>query len=143
MMAGGKQVTPEYNVSALAAMEISRCGAVSWRNNVGSATAGRVVKRYNKDGKSYAVVENPRHIDFGLANGSGDRIGLFSQLITPDMVGDKIARFCNFEMKTETGRVRKEQVGFHEYVYGAGGYSGFIRCDQDVGRILRGEKVGP
>lgn len=138
-----KKVKPEYNVSAEAAMEISRLGAVSWRNNVGSATAGKVVKRYKKDGKEYAVIENPRHIDFGLAAGSGDRIGLVSQVITADMVGKKVARFCNFEMKTATGRAREKQVHWHNYIYAAGGYSGFIRCNDDVGRILRGEKVDP
>ena len=139
----GKAVTPEYNVSASASMEISRCGAVSWRNNVGSATAGKVVRRYTQNGKSYAVVENPRHIDFGLSAGSGDRIGLISQTVTDDMVGSVVARFCSFEFKTATGRARKEQVAWHDFIWNAGGYSGFIRCDDDVGRVLRGDKVDP
>lgn len=141
-MAGGA-VTPEYNVSASAAMEISRLGAVSWRNNVGSATAGKVVRRYTQNGKSYAVIENPRHIDFGLAQGSGDRVGLISQTVTDDMVGSVVARFCSFEFKTSTGRASKEQVAWHDFVHRMGGYSGFIRCDDDVGRVLRGEKVDP
>lgn len=138
-----KGVTPEYNVSAMAAMEITRLGALSWRNNVGSATAGRVVKRYKKDGKEYAVIESPRHIDFGLATGSGDRIGLFTQTITEDMVGQKVARFCNFEMKTAKGKARDQQINWHNFIYAAGGYSGFIRCNEDVARILSGEKLDP
>lgn len=138
-----EKMTPEYNVSASASMEISRLGAVSWRNNVGSATAGKVVRRYKQNGKEYAVVENPRHIEFGLAPGSGDRIGLVSQVVTSDMVGEKIARFCNFEMKTANGKAREKQVHWHNFIYGAGGYSGFIRCDDDVGRVLRGEKIDP
>ena len=141
-MAGGA-VTPEYNVSAAASMEISRLGAVSWRNNVGSATAGKVVRRYTQNGKNYALIENPRHIDFGLAPGSGDRVGFLSQNVTHDMVGDVVARFCSFEFKTETGRASKEQRSWHDFVHRSGGYSGFIRCDEDVGRVLRGVKVDP
>lgn len=134
---------PEYNVSAEASMEISRCGGVSWRNNVGSATAGKVVRRYKQNGKEYAVIESPRHIDFGLAVGSGDRIGLISQIVTPDMVGGKVARFTSFEMKTATGKARQQQINWHNFVYDAGGYSGFIRSDADVRRVLAGEKVDP
>lgn len=138
-----EKMTPEYNVSAKAAIEISRLGALSWRNNVGSATAGKIVKRYKQNGKEYALIENPRHIDFGLAKGSGDRIGLITEIVTQDMVGLKVARFCNFEMKTEKGRAREQQVNWHNFIHAAGGYSGFIRSNEDVERILRGEKVDP
>jgi hypothetical protein len=118
-------------------------GAVSFRNNVGSAWAGRKVKEYTKDGKRYAVIENPRWIKFGLTEGSADRIGWKTITVTADMVGRKIAQFLSLEVKTAKGVAREKQVKWHNAVYDAGGLSGFVRCKDDVGRVINGERVDP
>lgn len=133
----------EGNVQNEGRMMASKYGAVTFRNNVGSATAGKVVRRYTKDGKRYSVVENPRHIDFGLVEGSGDTIGWKSVKITADMVGKAIAQFVSIEYKTTKGRPSKAQLIWHDNVSRAGGLTGFARCDDDVSRILSGEKVDP
>lgn len=131
----------EGNVQAHGRMEASKAGAVTFRNNVGGAWSGKKVKEYSKNGKKYAVIENPMWIKFGLVEGSGDTIGWKSITITPDMVGMKIAQFLSIEYKTATGRARDKQVKWHEVVSKAGGLSGFARNNDDVRRIIAGEKL--
>lgn len=138
----GKQRS-EGNVSNDAAIVVSKEGGKSFRNNVGGAWSGKKVSEYTKGGKRYAVIENPRWITFGLIKGSADRIGWKTVTITADMVGRKIAQFLSLEMKTETGRARKDQITWHENVWRDGGLTGFVRCDDDVRRIMDGEKVDP
>lgn len=137
------QSRSEANVSGDAAIEASRMGAVSFRNNVGSAWAGRKVKEYTKGGKRYAVIENPRWIKFGLTEGSADRIGWKTVTITADMVGSKIAQFLSLEVKAAKGVAREKQVKWHNAVCDAGGLSGFVRCKDDVVRVINGERVDP
>lgn len=138
----GKQRS-EGNVSNDAAIVVSKEGGKSFRNNVGGAWSGKKVSEYTKGGKRYAVIENPRWIDFGLIKGSADRIGWLPVKITADMVGQTIARFLSLELKTKTGKPRKEQITWHENVWRDGGLTGFCRNDDDVRRVLAGEKVDP
>ena len=133
----------EANVSNDAAITVSKDGGKSFRNNVGGAWTGKKVKEYTKDGKRYAVIENPRWIDFGLMKGSGDRIGWLPVKITAEMVGQVFARFLSLEIKTATGRARKDQITWHENVWRDGGLTGFCRNDDDVRRVLGGEKIDP
>jgi hypothetical protein len=121
-------------------MAASRHGAVTFRNNVGGAWAGRKIKTLpNGD----AIIRQARWIDFGLCPGSGDTIGWRSVTVTPDMVGKTIAIFASIEYKDDTGRARPDQVKWHDVVCRAGGLSGFARSDDDVRRILDGERIDP
>lgn len=130
----------EINQQKLNQMRASQLGARVWRNNVGGAWSGQKVKALpNGD----IILRNPRWIDFGLAKGSGDDIGFYPVTITSDMVGTVIAQFLNLETKTLTGRSRDDQVKWHEFIHNNGGLSGFARCENDVDRILKGEKVDP
>lgn len=133
----------EANVSGDGAVTVSKEGGKSFRNNVGGAWTGKKVKEYTKNGKRYAVIENPRWITFGLFKGSGDRIGWKSITVTADMVGKKFAQFLSLEFKDEKGRARKDQITWHENVWRDGGLTGFCRNDDDVRRVLSGEKVDP
>ena len=132
-------MTNEQNVQATGRIMASKCGAVSFRNNVGGAWSGRKVGTL-KNGDT--VIRKARWIEFGLVKGSGDTIGWKSVTITPDMVGQKVAQFLSLEYKTDDGRARPDQVNWH-VVHAAGGLSGFARCDDDVRRIISGEKVDP
>tara|TARA_R110000851_G_scaffold62675_4_gene143564 strand:+ start:217 stop:618 length:402 start_codon:yes stop_codon:yes gene_type:complete len=133
-------MTNEQNVQATGRIMASKCGAVSFRNNVGGAWSGRKVGTL-KNGDT--VIRKARWIEFGLVKGSGDTIGWKSVTITPDMVGQKVAQFLSLEYKTDDGRARPDQVNWHNVVHAAGGLSGFARCDDDVRRIISGEKVDP
>ena len=59
------------------------------------------------------------------------------------MVGQVFARFLSLEIKTATGRARKDQITWHENVWRDGGLTGFCRNDDDVRRVLGGEKIDP
>lgn len=138
----GKQ-TPEYNVKASGRLAASKCGAVTFENPVGGAWVcpPSKWKKSKRNGVPVVILENPRWIAYGLAPGSGDTVGWITQEITPDMVGQKIARFVSIEYKTNNGKPGKGQSEWHNAVHSAGGYSGFARNDGDVRDILSGVKV--
>lgn len=79
-------------------------GVRLFRNNVGAAKA-----------------QSGQWIKFGLHKGSSDFIGWRSVVITPDMIGKRIAQFIGVEIKTPTGRISPEQQGFLEEVNEWGG----------------------
>ena len=130
----------EGNVQADGRMMASKCGAVTFRNNVGGAWSGRKVGVL-KNGDT--VIRNARWIDFGLVKGSGDTIGWKTVTITPDMVGNDIAQFLSIEYKTDDGKTRPDQITWDRNVWNAGGLTGFARSDDDVRRIIAGEHILP
>lgn len=77
-----------------------------------------------------------RLVTFGLARGSADLIGWRSVLVTPDMVGRRLAVFCSIEIKTPTGRIRPEQQAWLGVVQGAGGIAGVARSVPDALQII-------
>ena len=76
--------------------------------------------------------EDGRHVRYGLLVGSGDLIGWRSVLITPDMVGQRIAQFVSVEVKTHKGAVRPEQQVWADNVRKAGGIAVIARSVEDV-----------
>jgi hypothetical protein len=73
-----------------------------------------------------------RLVTFGLARGSADLIGWRSIVVTPDMVGRRLAVFTSIEVKTPTGRVRPDQQAWLGVVRGAGGIAGIARSVTDA-----------
>lgn len=53
-----------------------------------------------------------RRVNFGLFKGSSDNIGWESIIVTPDMVGKRIAIFKAVESKTPEGKLKPEQENF-------------------------------
>ena len=78
-----------------------------------------------------------RPVQFGLARGSADLIGLRTVTITPEMVGQRVAVFTSIEVKTSTGRVTPEQQNWLHMVRRAGGIAGVARSVRDAEEILR------
>ena len=103
----------------------SRYG-VLFRNNTGVAYQG---KKMTYNGR--VVINEPRPVKFGLCIGSSDLIGWTEITITPDMVGKKIAVFTAVEVKTERGKISKEQINFIKQVRKAGGYANVSRMVDD------------
>lgn len=68
-----------------------------------------------------------RLVTFGLARGSADLIGWRTVVVTPDMVGQRIAVFTSIEVKTPTGRLTPAQQAWLGVVRGAGGIAGVAR----------------
>jgi len=77
-----------------------------------------------------------RLVTFGLARGSADLIGWRSVVVTPDMVGRRLAVFCSIEIKTATGRLRPEQQAWLGVVQDAGGIAGVARSVADAEAVL-------
>jgi len=77
-----------------------------------------------------------RLVTFGLAKGSADLIGWRTIVVTPEMVGRRIAVFTSIEVKTPTGRVRPEQQAWLGVVRGAGGIAGIARSVPDALQIV-------
>lgn len=108
-------------------------GARVFRQNVGQAWAGRVVER----GPRHIVLADPRPFHAGLCVGSSDLIGWHPMIVTPEMVGEPLARFVAIEAKTKRGRPTPEQIRFVEAVKAAGGSAGIARSTDEAVRILR------
>ena len=77
-----------------------------------------------------------RPVQFGLARGSADLIGWRSVVITPEMVGQRVAVFTSLEIKTPTGRLTPAQQAWLGAVHNAGGIAGVARSVRDANEIL-------
>jgi len=77
-----------------------------------------------------------RMVQFGLARGSADLIGWRTLVVTPDMVGQRIAVFTSLEIKTPTGRLTPVQRNWLGAVQQAGGIAGVARSVGDALRII-------
>ncbi len=78
-----------------------------------------------------------RLVTFGLARGSADLIGWRTVVVTPEMVGQRIAVFTSIEVKTPTGRVAPAQQHWLQAVRTAGGIAGIARSVRDSEDIVR------
>jgi hypothetical protein len=88
-------------------------------NPNGLAVAGKVVKRFQDNGKSYVVIENPRQIKFGMGEGTGDLIGF------------KNEKFLSVELKVGRDTLRPEQKNWIEVVSKYGGIAGVVKDSVD------------
>jgi len=110
----------ESNTLRAAMLAISAAGGVVFRNNVG-----------------LAVYPDGTRVRYGLAPGSSDLIGWRSVVITPEMVGQRVAVFVAVEVKTATGRATPQQLNFIQQVQQAGGIAGIVRsADEARGLML-------
>ena len=79
-----------------------------------------------------------RLAQFGLARGSADLIGWRTIVVTPEMVGQRIAVFTSLEIKTPTGRLTPVQRNWLGAVDQAGGIAGVARSVADAVNLLKG-----
>lgn len=87
------------------------------------------------------LLRQARTFDTGLPKGFHDVFGWVEVTITPDMVGQKIARFTSFDTKSETGRKTPEQVAFANAVNNSGGRAGFARSVEEARAIIGGNNA--
>lgn len=107
-----------------------------FRNNTGTGWVGES-KRISKRTSVFlnpgdVVIRNARPLRAGLCVGSSDLIGWSKREITPEMVGKEIAIFTAIEVKTESGRIRKEQLNFIEKIKKDGGIAGIARSEGEA-----------
>ena len=99
-----------------------RCGARLWRNQVGS----------------YRLADG-RRISSGLCVGSSDLIGYRMIIVTPEMVGRKLAVFCAIEAKSAAGRATDQQHEFIRQVNFDGGIAQIVRSERELELTLKGQ----
>lgn len=131
----------------LAISQASRGRIKLFRNNVGVGVSGKIstvahtvdVRIKEHPGRVVLrpgdyIVRNGRRVTFGLFKGSSDYIGWTEVIVSPSMIGTKIAVFTGIETKTPTGTVDDDQIHFAEVVRAAGGYAGVARsADEAIG----------
>jgi hypothetical protein len=121
-----------------------RCGNGAsrlFRMNVGLAWVGNAT-RITKTGMvlcqpNDVVIRQARPFRAGV-EGMSDLVGWTSREITADDVGKTVAIYTAAEVKTETGRLRKEQAVFIDAVKGAGGIAGVVRSEADAVELITG-----
>jgi hypothetical protein len=110
------------------------------RNNIMLDLGHGDVRLYRNNIGAYQDPHDPagkRWITYGVGNpGGSDLIGYKSIVITPDMVGQRVAVFVAIETKAEFGgREEDDQKTFIANVKAAGGLAGFARS-VDEGRSI-------
>lgn len=104
----------ETNVSHAWMLRLSPQGYSLWKNVRG-------VFRWLKSENKITVGIGP--------DGASDLIGFKSVIVTPDMVGKRVAIFTAIESKTDEGRLEKDQLDFLKAVEGYGGIAAVARGD--------------
>lgn len=120
----------ERQIQNLIRLEISRLGAVAFRNNVGLGWVGQVIQRT----RDWVKIKYPRPLHAGLCEGSSDLIGFRSIVITPEDVGKTVAIFMAVEVKKPGGRRSPKQIDFLEKVSQSGGIAIVAIEPQDIAK---------
>lgn len=126
----------ESNILKLVQLALSKLGSVTtFRNNTAQAWVGVPIART----ANTITLKDYRPLHAGLTKGSSDLIGWTEMVITPDMVGRKVAVFTAIEVKSASGRATTEQINFIQRVRDADGIAGIARSPQDAVEIIRNQ----
>jgi hypothetical protein len=107
----------------------SELGHRIFRSNVGEGWIGQATF-FSKPAKievypGDVIIRKAKRIHFGLCNGQGDYIGF-----------SKTGKFISIELKTETGKIREEQILFSDAVNRAGGIAGIVMSEEEAFDLL-------
>lgn len=92
----------------------------------------------NVRGMFQTLGKRPHKMKAGwLIPASPDMVGHYSMLITPEMVGKRVAVAMYIEAKTPSGFVAKEQERFIEHAVKAGAIAGVARSAEQMEIILK------
>lgn len=106
-----------------------------FRFNSGVAWQGRIVKQT----RDMLILERPHPVKLA-PEGFPDTAGLTSIILTPDMIGARVALFVGIEAKYGRNKPTTAQQSFINMVVAAGGRAGIAYSVQDAERIIRGEQ---
>jgi len=103
-----------------------------FNNPVGEGWVGRLVSH----SPQATTLTGAQRVKYGLVDGASDLVGWRTIVITPEMVGQKIAQFVGMEIKTDSGRLRKEQARFIVVLNEAGGHAVVVRSVEEAVRAV-------
>ena len=135
----------EKDVERTLILHASQCGATVFKNEVGAAWQGEIIKSGTIIPQKI-ILKNCRRVTYGLCTGSSDLIGWTPITITPEMVGKKLAVFTAIEVKLDKQgkyKATKEQKQFINVVRNNGGYAGVADCKKDLEDIIHVHKQKP
>lgn len=89
---------------------------------------------YRNNTGLFLTLDGQRQVYAGLGKGTHDWIGMKSVIVTPDMVGKKIAVFASIEGKSGQRDMTKEQKIFKDVVISRGGIAFKATGPQDIPR---------
>ena len=81
--------------------------------------------------------DSGRYVDFGLCVGSSDLIGYRSTVVTPEMIGQRIAVFVAIEVKDAWNKTTPTQQAFIDRVQMDGGIAGVCRSVSEAEELCR------
>jgi hypothetical protein len=100
-----------------------------FRNNTGTGWVGKSIHIRNTTTMTLnagdVVIRNARPLKAGLVKGGSDLIGWTEQVVTPQMVGQKVAIFTAIEVKkSNKHKASDEQIRFLNAIKRGGGFAG-------------------
>lgn len=131
----------ESNLGKKIRMAVSGGFVRLFRINTGQGWTGNKIERFPKNHPHYPgalLIRDPRPFISGTPPGYADYTGWKSVIVTPGMVGQKLAVFTAIEVKTDTGVLTAEQRNFIEQVISAGGVAGVARTPEEARALLDG-----
>lgn len=131
----------ETNISKQIQKTLSKMGTRLFRVNTGTAWAGKPIKlaagQLYKAKHGDVVIQGAYPVRMGLINGGSDLIGWHPIVITPEMVGKRVAVFAAPEVKTDVGgNGNPDQKNFIKVVKEAGGIAGIVRSDDEAAALI-------
>lgn len=89
---------------------------------------------------SFCNTEHPRRVISGLAKGSADLVGWIPIVVTPEMVGRRLAVFTSVEVKAPGAKTEKNhlerQIDWLKAVQESGGFGIFATSDTEAVKAL-------
>lgn len=104
-----------------------------FRNNNGRGWVGKSI--HHPDGT--VVIKHARPLHAGLQTGSGDLIGWTTIVVTPEMVGRRIAVFTSLEAKAGRDTLDDDQEQWLSQVNAAGGIAAEVRSSAEAVAALK------
>lgn len=122
----------EAELQALILLKCSAPGVRLFRNAVGTAWHGQIVRRTREE----MTILHPRSVTYGWCQGSSDLLGWRSRLITEHDVGETIAQLVGLEVKGPRTRIEPAQHLWHAALLRAGAASGIVRSLDEARDVL-------
>lgn len=126
-------IITEHDIQNNSRKLLTQAGGRTFRANVGVAYQGSKLKFYTdkKTHKPMLLIESPRRFSTGLPPGFPDVFGY-----------DKNGKLYFIEFKTATGRLKPEQINFHDQITPYGICHGVARSPEDALKIVKEGLVG-
>lgn len=121
----------EGDIQADILLDLGRGDSRLFRNHVGKGWTGQFVRTEG----GFTILRNARRGTFGLCVGSSDTVGLKRVLITPEMVGRRVAIFTAIEVK-DRAQPTTEQLSFIRMVRNFGGFAGIAHSVDEARAIV-------